>query len=196
LYVTKSNLSQLFRSALATILAAARHSDGSEKIQPAREHDRWASVIQVQTVIDPSIPNAGALESEGGTNRFLGVDPLTSDIFSVGWRKGEGCVAWRPFVFESIAGSLPSATFVLGSNRLAAPLKELPRALLEQVIQGDGMSSAFDARIALRIPRQDVLLVLTEIVRQVANLHARGNVHGDLKPHNVSRLGTNLSPHR
>lgn len=185
LYVTKSNLSQLFRSALATILAAARRSDGSENLQPARDPDRWASAIQVQTVIDPSIPNAGALESEGGTNRFLGIDPLTNDIFSVGWRKDQGCVAWRPFVFESIAGSLPSVTFVLGTDRLASPLTELPTVLLERARQGDSTASAFDERIALRIPRQDVLMLLSEIARQVANLHARGIVHGDLKPHNV-----------
>lgn len=182
LYVTSSNLSQLFRSTLALMLANA-----SGRVKHSRSSG--ISVIRAQTVaqtvIEENSNKVAALESEGGKNRFLGIDPLNGEVFSVG-RRASGWVQWRPFVFESIEALLPAAKFFLGPHDNTRDLlTELPKALMDLANRSRSADGVLDTKVTVCIPRQQIVLLLAEVTKRVGEMHARGIVHGDLKPHNI-----------
>jgi Domain of unknown function (DUF4062)/Protein kinase domain len=183
LYVTGANLSQLFRSTLALLLASARA--GGTGARQRELSKRWASVIRAQTIIDAPSSQGMGLESEGGQNRFLGVDPLTGEVFSVGQRENEW-VRWRSFVFESLRASFPDARFFIGErNEADYPLSELPRILMDGAIQGRGADTLLNTKVTVSISRQQIALLLADVAQRVGSMHSLGVVHGDLKPHNI-----------
>jgi serine/threonine protein kinase len=183
LYVSRSNLSQLFQSTFASALGEARAAGAREFLRSRG----GASVIGAQTRAQwaESASDATALESEGGQNRFLGIDPQTGDAYSVGLKSGKW-VKWRPFIFESILSSLPRARFVVGSDDSSYSVAELSEFLLNYALEGGvDLSGVLKLDITICIARQDLVLLLAEIVQRLSEMHAIELIHGDLKPHNI-----------
>ncbi|MBT8495008.1 MAG: hypothetical protein KJO07_18305 [Deltaproteobacteria bacterium] len=89
----------------------------------------------------------------------------------------------RPLVLESLS-SLPGTTAILdgGGAEWQVPLgewKELSDALI-RIEQ-----NPYGGTLSYRIPRRALLGKLVELARELAKLHARERVHGDIAPGNV-----------
>lgn len=196
LYVLKENLTELFRSCLALLLHAARTQRGNDD-EPAPGSDRSgasdaASVIR--TVIPaheaPTTRGApAALQSEGGTNRFLGIDPHTGEAFSVGRAGGHRWVVWRPFQFESLAPLQPAPRVRLdGRDAEPLPLAQLPAALLKLAIQSPGAAEPTWPTPRISVRHQAIAALLARCATRLLELHRAGTVHGDIKPDNILLL--------
>jgi hypothetical protein len=182
LYVSGSNLSALFRSTLSSVLA---HTSGEleHTAAPASRGGLARSVILNPASISPS--KSPALQSEGGRNRFLGIEPMSGEIFSVG-RDGTRWVQWRPFLFESIGSAFPAATVLLDDQPASrAPVSELPSMLMSWALRNADEDGSLDTNVTICVPRQQIVLLLAQVAQRVGDMHSQGLVHGDLKPANI-----------
>jgi hypothetical protein len=200
MYVLPANLTRMFRSCFALLLNATRARDGGGDGKGAapRPSARAAAAApprsDIRTVIQAhttpgGVPPAQSLQSEGGANRFLAIDPATGASFSVGRSHRGRWVQWRPFRFESLSCALPRAmASIVGRHADPVPLVELP-GLLMSCAADQPASTAARTRVAVRtvisVERQDLAAVIMQCARRLAAMHASGLVHGDLKPDNV-----------
>lgn len=181
-YVSKANLSQIFRSVLSSILDRPSFHDEDTNRSKGRRSYPVSAIVNVPSI---SAVSTAALKSEGGQNRFLGIDPVGGGISSVGIDEGRW-VQWRPFLFESIRHAIPQATYELEVPLTCrGPLSELPKALMEFATENPSDDGRVSAGVTICIPRQRIFLLLAEIARRAGELHEKGLVHGDLKPANI-----------
>ncbi len=146
------------------------------------------------------------VESVGGANRFLCV-PLDSEVqpFSGGWscQNNERVFRkWRKFIEESIE-SFDTVEYGIRDQRQPYRGQVLLSATAEQFHEKwtEILSSEYEGRETLvseiLIPRASVLRFVLTIVDEVAEMHAAGRIHGDIKPSNIlaTRGGIRLIDH-
>lgn len=88
-YVSSANLATLFQSTLATLLGGQATRVSARPRAPVRDIGTIQSTITRPTM-------GQALQSAGGKNRYLGIEPATGAVRSVGMDRGKW-VEWRPF---------------------------------------------------------------------------------------------------
>jgi len=131
------------------------------------------------------------LQSTGGRNRFLAVDPDDGTTYSVGFRHAE-LVEWRPFLCESVAPLLPGTTLDVDGQKYdlddaATALTQSRSATNERMEDG-----RLRALAVLTVRRQELMALLCDVADQLGMGHAHGVVHGDVKPDNVLVLKTGI----
>src|SRR2546430_14177224 len=126
MYVTPFSLAGPFRSILAGFLTRP----------VAREGYRATGTFPVPrsdfiTVTPNTQPETGVqkLQSAGGQNRFLAIDPADGATYSVGKSNGE-MVEWRPFWCESVIPALPGTTLTLHATDLQCDVEQAAHSLM------------------------------------------------------------------
>src|SRR5712692_9413029 len=132
--------------------------------------------------------------SLGGMNRFLCIALDTEPTaWSGGWTmypSGERkLVIGRPFIEEGLE-RLPEVGYVIQSSWFGTELIRTgePERFTEKWTEL--LSSADDAELsqmsyAITVPRSSIALFTLEVIDEVAGLHERGRIHGDIKPSNI-----------
>lgn len=180
MFVTRANLTQLFRSTMSLLLAASPTGTLSSEFS-VRDPSEWRE----RTVAIEHEKPRSPLQSEGGKNRFLGIDPQTGATFSVGMVNGTW-IEWRPFYFESVLNSIPSAIAAIASeNMLETPLSALADTVLQTSIYRNFEGSQFPLSVSISVTRQAVALLLADVADRVAEMHLNAILHGDIKPDNI-----------
>lgn len=210
LYVSQFTLSGPFASAFVSLLERPRREapgpGGAEESDPdvhsVRVRPRAGTGMRSAPAAS-SGPGTGevsaqapVLQSSGGSNRFLGVDPERGELFSVGMLAGR-LVEWRPFLAEDVRRRFPSATLIArdGSGR------ELTCGLGDAVgVLGDALghlptdaAGRYPVTARISVDQHDVMRLVAAVAGTLAELHGRGVVHGDLKPHNVLITGDGVT---
>lgn len=182
LYVMPRNLMGSFHSALSGFLG--------------RQRGTFSMPITAYRPLSPDTRSAyGALDdapvtqlqSTGGRNRFLAIDPETGATHSVGMLGGR-MVEWRPFVCESVSSVLPRTTLEFDDryDSPSCPVGEAPEFLMRNLHDHTGvMAGRIPATTVLRTDLQSLMGVLADVADALGALHADGLVHGDVKPDNV-----------
>ena len=130
------------------------------------------------------------LQSTGGRNRFLAIDPDDGATYSVGWRHGQ-LVEWRPFLCESVVPLLTGTTLDVGGEQYG--LEDAATLLTQSRSANDRMSDGrLPAGATLTAARQALMLLLCDVADELGTMHARGVVHGDVKPDNVLVLKSGI----
>jgi hypothetical protein len=178
LYVTRSTLSEMFTSLLSRLLSA-RFVENSTSYGNFPSLSANDSAPSKKSAPAPVIP---ALESAGGSNRFLGISPDDGSLHSVGVARGR-TVQWRPFVSESLIEAFPEAR----SSPFDTPLadRDYARELLRLGRKGARADGEIPKNVGAYVGVQDIAGCLAQVSDAVAELHRTGKVHGDLKPQNV-----------
>lgn len=183
MYITPSTLTQLFQSTLSLILSPSSQTSedrDNTSVDPTvlpSFHDQNDDLgTQVAVHSDEA---SGELESQGGSNRFLGISIATGGVYSVGKRQS-GWVEWRSFHSEVISPTFENAR--VNVNGLPVALHDYENYLLNYLLQEGGTTSP---STALVISRQSVIQAISRIALQVEHMHVQNQVHGDLKPKNV-----------
>jgi hypothetical protein len=126
------------------------------------------------------------LQSTGGRNRFLAVDPESGTTFSVGTQHGR-LVEWRPFACENVAAVLPNTTLLLDSpDQDGCAVGEAADFLMRHLHNRHTSSTGrITSRPVLCTGLQELMGVIADIADALGSLHSDGLVHGDVKPDNV-----------
>jgi hypothetical protein len=144
-----------------------------------------ATVIQIASPLPDAATSMPFLQSTGGANRFLAVEPPTGALCSVG-RDGTKWVEWRPFLFESLHHHFKTARVRIRSQGTRECLiEDLPRALFELALRAADDQGQLSPRVSVVVSRQAIAESIAAVAREVAAGHAAGIIHGDLKPANV-----------
>jgi hypothetical protein len=144
-----------------------------------------ATVIQIASPLPDPQTSMPFLQSAGGANRFLAVDPRTGALCSVG-REGGKWVEWRPFLFESLQHHFETARVRIKSQGVReCPIEDLPRALFELALRTADDHGQLSPRLSVVVSKQAIAESIAAVAREVAAGHAAGIIHGDLKPANV-----------
>jgi hypothetical protein len=185
MYVMPSPLVEPFRSVLAKCLNVGvgeavrglHHDDGHGKATGTIPQSRLGT-YQYE------------LQSTGGRNRFLAVDPEDGATYSVGWKGGE-LVEWRPFLCESVVPLLPGTTLDVGSQ-----IYDLEDAANLLTQSRTARNRRYDGRLLavamLTVQRQALMALLCDVAEELGTMHAQGVVHGDVKPDNVLVLKSGI----
>ena len=173
LYVSSSSLTELFRSWSAPAIFISAKS--GKELSPYRKLWDTAVTAVGEGTVEP------VLQSEGGRNRFLGVDPESGVLSSVGWTSGKW-VQWRQFHLESLRHNFPNAKYEISGTKLVA---DLTKGLFDCAVEQNNQYGHVDTLVTVRIARHDVGILLGRIATCISSVHHKGNVHGDLKPSNI-----------
>jgi serine/threonine protein kinase len=185
------NFKSIFETVLRSCLPG-RFSSAYEKHGTQMGEPRSPTVVEMHktTPTDPLPP--GFLQSEGGSNRFLGISAKDGKLYSVGRRRDsfgryhEEWLEWRPFIIESISTHFPDATFIVESSSTTNRVKyEGLESALASAFETIGEPEIDDLAVSVEVSKGSVLAVLIQVVEAVADLHGNGYIHGDLKPANV-----------
>jgi Domain of unknown function (DUF4062)/Protein kinase domain len=200
-YVTQNTMSQLFKSVLSRLLL----SEPLGHPQDWRsEHRAESSIPSVPLRIDRydapmpwdrnkegttvSIPIA-SLQSVGGANRFLGIAIDGDALITAGTTDGQWA-EWREYMPETLTASFPNCRFSISTDH--DRLDDLRAVEFEKTLLSVLASSSAPAQHAelgvqteVRIQRQELGMILVKVVRRLHELHSHGQLHGDLKPHNI-----------
>ena len=186
MYVTPFPLVGPFRSILAKCLHV-RVAQAVIRPQSGRYEYGKVTGTMPQSRLGPS---PYELQSTGGQNRFLAIDPEDGATYSVGWKRGE-LVEWRPFLCESVVPTLPGTTLNVDGQQY--DLQDAARVLTQCE---SAKHRYFDGRIAafatLTARRQALMELLCDVAEELGTMHARGVVHGDVKPDNVLVLKSGI----
>jgi hypothetical protein len=132
----------------------------------------------------------GELQSTGGRNRFLAIDPEDGATYSVGISNGQW-VEWRPFLCESVLPALPGTTLNVDTwNGFA--VEDATQNLL-RLYWPPTPDGRLNRPSVLRTARSTLLNVLVGVAEELVKLHDRGVVHGDVKPGNVLLLKSGVT---
>jgi hypothetical protein len=153
--------------------------------------------------LDPSDIRPEAISSLGGSNRFLCV-LLEADqmAWSGGWTKSwpKSLILSRPFIEEGLE-RLSGVRYVIkqreGYREVPLIESEQPQQIIDEWSRL--LASVHDEELNLLsheilVPRSSILSFISEMIDEVAELHEREQIHGDIKPSNtlVSRNGKTL----
>ena len=202
-FVTRKNMTQLFAPSLLESVIGGNLADESNEVAARRlgwfleDTTPETSTSGVMHITEDS------LGSTGGRNRFLCI-PLEGDgrCWSGGWAKhlgGEQSFRlWRPF-FEETLERFPTVEYRVLKYEARAPY---PVALYQGTDQArylqawrDALSGtdAVDPTVAfeasMTASRSSLAEFLLGVLDDVAVLHDRGEIHGDIKPSNVLASG-------
>jgi hypothetical protein len=144
------------------------------------------------------------VESLGGKNRFLCI-ALEGDqpAWTGGWTEStpKSIVLLRPFIEEGLE-RLDGVRYVIEHDTYLAWAETLidtesPREAIEKWVTI--LSSEHDQELKrcsykIRIPRSSVIRFTADVIDDVAEMHDRQEIHGDIKPSNtlISRNGKTL----
>ena len=181
-YVSSFTLTQPF----ASILASLASTPAGSRVHVARPRAKGA----LQTLDRGGISSVrSALQSTGGSNRFLAVSPADGLCRSVGWVPDQTLVTWRPFVPESAPATFPQAAFTAQTHRgpVIGGLPEAPGLLMAALHDAprDDLGR-FGVELTVQVPVAAVVSTVVAVATKLhAEIHTAGLVHGDVKPHNV-----------
>ena len=155
--------------------------------------------------LDPAAPTSPGLAGQeaervfsyAGRNRFLCVSLDTTPVaWSGGWSGGLGSwsaeprlVIGRRFIEEGLE-RLHGVRYVLEAPYPAGALVDTAQQEPFRRKRADSLAT-MDAYLLDRlthkiiVPRSAVMDFVLEVVDEAADLHARGRVHGDIKPNNI-----------
>lgn len=144
------------------------------------------------------------VESLGGSNRFLCI-ALEGEqtAWTGGWTEStpKSIVLLRPFIEEGLE-RLAGVRYVIEYSQSGYQARTLidtenPRDAIEK--WASILSSEHDREVQrcsykVRVPRSSVIHFTVDVIADVAELHARQEIHGDIKPSNtlISRNGKTL----
>lgn len=203
LYVSRTNLSTLFRSLCYSIIDSCRvmsHSKANEKEAGVAYNYKAITQSQLSLNFDSDLllgtdvkvstshsninTSLGALSSQGGSNRFLGISLTDDSLYSVGIQNEEW-VEWHPFLLESIEPNLSDVYFKVGDTD-AKPFVEFSENITRYAVANFSESGKLDDPVYFYVPRQSIGKLCVEISKKVIKYHGeRGKVHGDIKPSNI-----------
>lgn len=198
MFVTSQTLSKMFQSLFAVLLDAAQnHSVPARKPEaraptpppPPKSDTEYATrhTTVIMAVNDDARGETPPLVSVGGMNRFLGIAPDDGRCYSVGIDDG-AWVVWRPFLHESLASSMPDGRFAIraaGQTVHSGPIPTFQQQLFDAAVDLASAASTLPLKTFFILSRQAVVKLILETATALTALHAKGEVHGDLKPRNI-----------
>jgi hypothetical protein len=137
------------------------------------------------------------VDSLGGMNRFLCVAlDLDQKVWSGGWAPVAAdsveLTLWRPFIEEGLE-RLGGVQYAIQSVSYGVPVANLIET--EQAAEFhqswvDLLTTSSPEQLGtmmsgISVPRSSVMRFVLELVQEVAELHQRGQIHGDIKPSNI-----------
>jgi hypothetical protein len=210
--MTSLMASNLFQSIFQSMLQAR----AGDKRRPAPSVDSRPAALGRHTSDDETSMRSGhkvsqatpaapeKVESLGGKNRFLCI-ALEGDqsAWTGGWTESapKSIVLLRPFIEEGLE-RLAGVRYVIKRDNYPAGAETLidtesPREAIEKWVAI--LSSEHDQELQrcsynIRIPRSSVIRFTADVVADVAEMHDRHEIHGDIKPSNtlISRNGKTL----
>ncbi len=196
MYVTTSRLSQLTTSLLWRVLRSAKRplageaspfSQGTsprpKSPQPLEPEDEDVTDLGFDKD-DPTTQDEGQAVSFGGLNRFLGISISDGRAYSVGKTSSNEWVEWHPYTFEVINKNFPRAQFQIGDlnkTSFSSYYSSLEKYCFEHMDQNALLAD----EVSVVLSRQSIGHVIAKVATEVARLHGRGRIHGDLKPSNI-----------
>lgn len=200
LYVSSRNLTRLFYSTFAHIIDRAEgHTKPADmkktENKTVKSHEEESEYHLIAHSLTTSSPfpfnNIGTelrtLQSVGGRNRFLGVSLMSGKAYSVGQQGGDW-VEWRPFIFESIPATFPDCRCHVKTRRYTlfeCAIPQYQQLLMESALNQTGTDANLDIEISFKISRQSIGKFLLLVSQVLAERHAQGRIHGDVKPANI-----------
>jgi hypothetical protein len=187
LFVTTTTLARLFKSTLATLLRSpnVRTSD----LDPGTVGSALRSPTR------PARDEVASLQSEGGSNRFLGISSADGSRYSVGVLNaapgvdGLRWVEWRQFIPETLSADLTDAEFVIQhAGRTTRVNPDRYERSLEEIAAPYSLYSyltRLPISVRLDVTKASVAELIIRLAHAVAKIHAAGFIHGDLKPQNA-----------
>jgi hypothetical protein len=187
LYVSSFTLTRPFTS----ILAALTRGQVTGRFAQPGPHSygaRYSVPLVAHTAASPLAGDPVPLASSGGSNRFLAVSPQDGRTYSVGRLRDGRLTVWRPFVCESALAAFPSAVLTAryAGRQVSAALPEAPELLMAHLHdQSRDRVGRLPVEVEVEVGTGEVVSVVVEIARRLADLHGTGRAHGDVKPHNI-----------
>jgi hypothetical protein len=206
-YVPNETLTSLMApNLLQSMFRSMLQAPAGDERRPGATIDTWGPTLDRSghkaSKAAPEGP--GRVESLGGSNRFLCI-ALEGDqvAWTGGWTEStpKSIVLLRPFIEEGLE-RLDGVRYVIEDAIYASEAKTLidtesPREAIEKWVAI--LSSEHDQELArcsckIRVPRSSVVRFIVDVVDDVAEMHDRQEIHGDIKPNNmlVSRNGKTL----
>lgn len=182
-YVSSFTLTEPFTSVLAAIVEAP----GGGRVSRAGRARRRGARATI-TGVSAFSEHRAELQSSGGRNRFLAVDPGDGRTYSVGRHRGGVIVQWRPFLCENALAAFPDCSFETrtGGRLVSGPVAEAGEILLGCLVDHPrDPLGRFGVQTTVNVGTQAAVDVVVAVARELEALHATGRTHGDVKPHNV-----------
>ena len=204
LFILADPLCRLFQSAFELLLHSGKRAPSRKtatttpagiwrrKSFDEKSFDEGSTSAEMPLRLSTSQQMVKPLQSEGGSNRFLGIATKDGRVFSVGRPRDEfggyleGWLEWRPFLFESLPRHFPEAIFrVHGTSK---PIRVLASHYQKALLDAALAVSAKDilpVSVYVEVLKNSVASMIVHAAEAVAQLHAAGAIHGDLKPTNI-----------
>ena len=194
LFVTTTSLSRLFSSTLTALLVSK-----GDAIKASRSRPGTRDATAAHPVNDGI--HRALLQSEGGSNRFLGISSADGSCYSVGTLLGQfggdrgQWVEWRPFIAESLSMHVLDAKFVIRSPHGAevVSVAQYEHSLIK-IAENLAYQEQLPISVGVEVPKVSVTLLMVRLAEAIAKIHGAGFVHGDVKPDNVLLSMTGLIP--
>jgi serine/threonine protein kinase len=194
LYVTRKNLSELTTSLLFNILESSKYlpqpRQGTAPRPVVSQPSGYSDEDDITQLPAPRSSGSDSednprIQSVGGSNRFLGISTTSEQTYSVGIDSGDW-VEWHPFYQESIRQNFPDCRFYIHPFSTEEIVFNSFKDILEEYFF-DHMDErgVLDGNIRLILSRQSIGQTIAKIANTVASIHAKGKIHGDLKPKNI-----------
>lgn len=200
----------LFQSMLQSMLQAAagderrRRASINSLASPTVDRRTTTSIISGHKFSKTGPEAPERVESLGGSNRFLCI-ALEGDqpTWTGGWTesKPRSIVLLRPFIEEGLE-RLDGVRYVIEHDIYAPEANALidtesPREAIEKwvaILSSEHDQELLHCSYKVRVPRSSVIRFTVDVVDEVAEMHDRQEIHGDIKPSNtlISRNGKTL----
>jgi hypothetical protein len=171
MYVSKTNVGDLFRSLFATVLGRCRTQKMSATDYGVEESgEASAGITYYPPQRDLLLSQGGQLTE--GLNRFLGISLNAQQLHSVGIKDGQW-VEWHPFIEESIRENFQEVSFRLDTEPdIWGELDDLPERLLDHFIRLPNQKYMRE-KVLFRVSRHAISQICLRLVGSCSPLPLR-----------------------